>query len=105
MSMAELIKSFHFYFLSNEGRSAVLLTYLDGSIFSIASSVIVKIFLKQHGAQVHYSTPVYHLEKAGEGFMVNDIPFDYCVLCTDVKHTSALMTNADAVWRSMPRTP
>ncbi|MBK7149506.1 MAG: FAD-dependent oxidoreductase [Bacteroidetes bacterium] len=87
MSMAELIKSFHFYFLSNEG--GLLYDVLD-SDFQNSFITYAEDFLSRHAAQIHYSTPVTELSKKERGFAVNGMDFDYCVLCTDVKHTKRL---------------
>jgi isorenieratene synthase len=91
MSMAELLKSFHFYFLSNE--DGLLYDVLDDD-FQHSFIAPCEKFLSEHDAQVHYSTPVTDLEKTDTGYLVNAEPFDYCVLCTDVKHTKRIMTQA-----------
>jgi isorenieratene synthase len=91
MSMAELIKSFHFYFLSNE--DGLLYDVLD-SDFQNSFIDYAEIFLKKYNAQIHYSTAVTSLAKTKIGFNVNDNHFDYCVLCTDVKNTKQIMQEA-----------
>jgi isorenieratene synthase len=91
MSMAELIKSFHFYFLSNE--EGLQYDVLDDD-FQHSFISYCEEFLKNHKAHIHYSTPVGHIEKAGKRFLVNGDSFDYCVLCTDVKHTSRLIAQS-----------
>ena len=92
MSMAELIKSFHFYFLSNE--DGLLYDVLD-SDFQVSFIDYCEAFLKKHSAEIRYATPVTELEKTGNGFNVNSEHFDYCVLCSDVKHTGQLMQHAE----------
>jgi isorenieratene synthase len=91
MSMAELIKSFHFYFLSNE--DGLLYDVLDDD-FQHSFVSPCEDFLAKHKAKIHYSTPVTDLEKTNSGYLVNGESFDYCVLCTDVKHTKRIMTTA-----------
>jgi len=91
MSLAELIKSFHFYFLSNE--EGLLYDVLD-SDFQNSFITYCENFLKKHNACINYSTPVTNLEKTDQGFEVNRQHFDYCVLCTDVKHTRQLMARS-----------
>jgi isorenieratene synthase len=91
MSMAELIKSFHFYFLSNE--DGLQYDVLDDD-FQISFISYCESFLKNHKAQIHYSTPVTELVKTEDRFLVNGVAFDYCILCTDVKHTKRLMAHA-----------
>lgn len=91
MSMAELIKSFHFYFLSNE--DGLLYDVLD-SDFQNSFIAYCEDFLKNYNAKIRYSTPVTGLEKTNTGFLINGESFDYCVLCTDVKHTKRLIAQA-----------
>lgn len=91
MSMAELIKSFHFYFLSNE--DGLQYDVLDDD-FQQSFIAYCEAFLKKHNAVINYRTPVNAIEKTASGFAVNGQQFDYCVLCTDVKHTKRLMQNA-----------
>ena len=91
MSMAELIKSFHFYFLSNEEglQYDVLNDDFQTSFISYCEN-----FLKAHGATINYSSPVTELRKSDTGFIVNGAGYDHCVLCTDVKHTKKIMAQA-----------
>ena len=91
MSLAELIKSFHFYFLSNE--DGLLYDVLD-SDFQNSFISYCESFLKKNGVSIHYSSPVKNLAKTEVGFNVNQMHFDYCVLCTDVKHTKQLMAHS-----------
>lgn len=91
MSMAELIKSFHFYFLSNE--EGLLYDVLDDD-FQLSFISYCEAFLKKHNVNTRYKEPVNSFEKANAGFLVNGEDFDYCVLCTDVKHTKQLIAGA-----------
>lgn len=88
MSMAELIKGFHFYFLSNE----------DGLLYDVLNDDFQTSFLDHceqfittHGGVIKKGNPVTTLEKTENGFTVNEKAYDYCVLCTDVKHTRPLV--------------
>lgn len=91
MSMAELIKGFHFYFLSNE----------DGLLYDVLNDDFQHSFLDhcerhitENGGIIHKGTPATSLEKTEQGFTVNGLPFDYCILCTDVKHTRPLIAQS-----------
>ncbi len=91
MSMAELIKGFHFYFLSNE----------EGLVHDVLNDNFYDSFIsycEQHlvsnKAVIKLNTPVNRVEKAGNGFYVDGNFFDYCVLCTDVKATKAILKSA-----------
>jgi isorenieratene synthase len=91
MSMAELIKSFHFYFLSNE--EGLQYDVLDDD-FQHSFISYCEDFLIKHKARIHYSSPVDMIEKTACGFVINGASFDYCILCTDVKHTRRLIAKS-----------
>jgi len=88
MSMAELIKSFHFYFLSNE--DGLLYDVLDDD-FQHTFIAYCENFLNKHQAKIWYNTPIYELEKTDSGYIVHGKHFDYCIIASDVKHTRQLM--------------
>jgi len=94
MSMAELMKSFHFYFLSNEG--GLIYKSLDDD-FEYTFLAPFEVRLRELGVEIHRQTPVNSLEKTEEGFCVNGQDFDYCILATDVKGTRELMKNAKGI--------
>ncbi len=92
MSMAELIKGFHFYFLSNE----------DGLLYDVLNDDFYKTFLKpcedhltKHGARIKPNQAVYSVERSGDRFIVQNEEFDYVVLCTDVKHIKQVLGNSE----------
>ena len=88
MSMAEMIKSFHFYFLSND----------DGLVYDVLDNDFEHSFLsycRQHiessGGRIHLNTRVHEIGKNAEGYLVNGKTYDSVVLCTDVKATRKIM--------------
>lgn len=94
MSMAELIKGFHFYFLSNE----------DGLIYDVLNDDFQTSFLdyceahmQKHGVTIKKNTPVQAIKKSGTQFEVNGQYFDYTVLCTDVKHLKQVVAASPAL--------
>jgi len=91
MSMAELIKGFHFYFLSNE--DGLLYDVLDDD-FKVSFLDHCEKFILENGGTIHTGTPVISLEKETAGFLVNGERYDYCVLTTDVKHIGPLVKNS-----------
>jgi isorenieratene synthase len=91
MSMAELIKGFHFYFLSN--NHGLLYDVLDED-FQFSFIVPCIKHMKKHGVQIKTSSPVDEIFKTNKGFIINQEEFDYCVLCTDVKHIRPLIKNS-----------
>lgn len=94
MSMAELIKGFHFYFLSNE----------DGLIYDVLNDDFEVTFLQpsrnfieRNGGQVRLGTPVTTLRQHPHGFSVNGEDYDYVVICTDVKHIKPLIEQSTSL--------
>jgi len=84
MSMAEMIKSFHFYFLSND----------LGLIYDVLDDDFQKTFLdparqllQSHGAVIRTGSPVKEIQRQGRGFRVAGQDSDYLVLATDVVGT------------------
>ncbi len=94
MSLAELIKGFHFYFLSND----------DGLIYDVLNDDFEQTFLKptedfiiQHNGKIRRNTSVDRIEYAEENFIVNNETFDYCILSLDVKHLKPLIQNSNGL--------
>lgn len=94
MSMAELIKGFHFYFLSNE----------DGLLYDVLNDDFQTSFLdyaeahlRKHGVDIRTGTPVNEVRRVGGEFQVNGKNVDYLVLCTDVKHLKPLLERSPAL--------
>lgn len=94
MSMAELIKGFHFYFLSNE----------DGLLYDVLNDDFYESFLKyceayllKHQVEIKLNSGVDEIKRVGGQFLVNGKSFDYVVLATDVKHLKALVGKSPAL--------
>ncbi len=94
MSMAELIKGFHFYFLSNE--DGLLYDVLDDD-FAVTFEKPWKEFLLKHHVDIQLNNPVTKIDKKPDGFNINGKEFDYCVLATDVKHIKPLVDNSPSL--------
>lgn len=91
MSLAELIKGFHFYFLSND----------DGLIYDVLNDDFEHTFLKpterfitQHGGKIQRNTAIDSIEYTDGKFIVQNDTFDYCILSLDVKHLKPLIQNS-----------
>jgi isorenieratene synthase len=87
MSMAEMIKSFHFYFLSND---LGLIYDVLRDDFETTFCTPARKYLEERGARVQLKKPVSKLERRGEGFAVGRQAFDYAVLATDVVGSSSI---------------
>lgn len=90
LSMAELVKSFHFYFLGHDGG----LGY-DHPTADYEASLLgpIRAHLGSLGVKLLLSTPVSQLERAADGtFLVNGASFDRVVVATDVVGTRAILS-------------
>ncbi|MDX2002325.1 MAG: FAD-dependent oxidoreductase [Chitinophagales bacterium] len=88
MSMAELIKGFHFYFLSNE--DGLLYDVLNDD-FQASFIAYCERYMLQHGVDIRMQSPVQELALENGKWLVNGGEYDYAVLCTDVKHIKPLV--------------
>jgi isorenieratene synthase len=91
LSLAELIKSFHFYYLGQDGGLVYDYPVHDYEPQFLAP---MRAELDRHGAKVHLSTPVESLAREADGFRVNGAAFDRVVLATDVIGARAIMSAA-----------
>jgi isorenieratene synthase len=88
MSLAELMKGFHFYFLSNE----------DGLLYDVLNDDFEITFLKpvadyihSKGGSIYLETEINQItQNEDEKFIVEGKEFDYCVIASDIKHTKKL---------------
>lgn len=91
MSTAELIKGFHFYFLSN--NHGLLYDVLDDDFQESLIDPAI-FYMENNNVKIKLSSPVKNIEKTEKGFKIDHNEYDYCVLCTDVKHIQPLIQNA-----------
>ncbi len=84
MSMAELIKGFHFYYLSND--CGLLYDYLDDS-YDTAFLKPFRQHLEKHGVTIELNTPVTSIDASS----VNGEPFDAIVLAADAAATKTIV--------------
>lgn len=94
MSMAELIKGFHFYFLSNE--DGLLYDVLNDD-FEVSFLTPSRIFIERNGGKIRLNTPVNSIKQHPHGFTVNEEDFDYVILCTDVKNIQPILSNSQSL--------
>jgi isorenieratene synthase len=94
MSMAELIKGFHFYFLSNE----------DGLLYDVLNDDFAttferpwRMFLEKNRVDIRLNSLVDKIDKRPDGYYIGGKEFDYCVLATDVKHIKPLVENSPSI--------
>ena len=93
MSTAELLKSFHSFFLSHDG--GLIYDYPTGDYETVFLAPL-RLELDRLGVKVRLQTPVTELRQAQAseeaGFMVNSEPFAQVVVASDAASTKALMS-------------
>ena len=99
ISMAELIKSFHFYFLSND---LGLIYEVLNDDFEETLWKPAKEFLSAFKSKINLSTPVESLSKSGNKFIINNEKFDYTILASDVRGTKKIIEGSDYIKSKHP---
>ena len=94
ISMAELIKSFHFYFLSND--HGLLYDVLDDDFQNTLLKPAAK-YITDHGGEIISNSPVHSIKKVDSKFIVNNESFDYLVMGTDIHGTKKIFSNSDFI--------
>ena len=94
ISLAELVKCFHFYYLSHDHG---LLYDYPRRDYEAAILAPVRARLQAHGATLHLNTPVRSLAHTAAGFVVNGEDFDDVVVAADVVGARAVVSAADGV--------
>jgi isorenieratene synthase len=102
MSMAELIKSFHFYYLSND--SGLIYEYLDDD-HEPALLAPLREHLREHEVDVHTSCEIDEITPTSDGrYKVGEQSFDYLIVASDVVGTRALFERSPSLAAIVPRT-
>lgn len=100
MSMAELIKSFHFYFLGHDHGLAY-----DYPTEHYEHSMLAPLrsHLEGHGVDIHLERPVGELVPEGEAMRVDGERFDHVVLATDVVGATHIVGASPQLRAAAPR--
>ncbi len=88
MSAAELIKSFHFYYLSHD--KGLCYRYLKGNAHD-DFLVLLRTHLESMGVRIHLNQGASSLALRESGITVDETPYDYAVIATDVGATRRLL--------------
>jgi isorenieratene synthase len=99
ISMAELIKSFHFYFLSNDHGLIydVLNDDFEDTLWKLA-----KEYLNKYNATITLNSRINSFKKEDENFIINDEKFDYAIIASDVKGTKQMIHNSEYIKNEHP---
>jgi len=92
ISMAELIKSFHAYFLSND--LGLIYDVLDDDFEETLWKPGIEYVNKYRG-RISPDAQVSSLRKEGNSFLINGERFDYAIIAADVKGAKNIMRNSD----------
>ncbi len=105
MSMAELIKSFHFYYLSND--AGLIYEHLDDDYEPILLAPL-RDYMQRHAVELRLATPVERVACTREGertrFEIDGETFDYLVIASDVVGTRKLLERSPELAAAAPRT-
>jgi isorenieratene synthase len=101
MSAAEVIKSFHFFYLSHD--LGLLYDYLSDS-YGRTMIEPIRARLAAVGATVRLGAEVSAIAAEGDGFRVLDEAFDYLVLAPDVVGARAISESSPDLGRLAPLT-
>ncbi len=99
MSMAEVIKSFHFYFLSND--CGLLYDYPDDD-YHLTLLEPIRTHLTRHGAEIILNKTIKSIRPLVKGYSVANRKFDYVVLATDVKGTRSIAQHSKSLSQRFP---
>ena len=99
MSMAEVIKSFHFYFLSHD--HGLLYEYLDDS-YHHAFITPLRSHLESHGGTIHLNQGIEAIEPEGEQLRIDGSVFDQVILACDVKGVEQILRASEALTTAFP---
>jgi len=100
LSMAELIKSFHSYYLSHD--HGLLYRYPDGDYEETVLGPIRR-HLEKHGVRIELGRAVEALGRADEGFEVAGEPFDGVVLAVPAAASRAILERTPALAEQDPK--
>ena len=99
MSMAELIKSFHFYYLSHDHG---LLYDIPNDDHEYTVLAPIRAHLEAHGVQIHLERPVRSFEVTADAVEVEGERFDYAVLAADVMATRSIVRGSTSMSSADP---
>jgi isorenieratene synthase len=92
ISMAELIKSFHSYFLSND--LGLLYDVLNDD-FEDTLWKPAKNYLNKYKSTISLDSKITSFKKDGNQYIINDERFDYAIFASDVKGTKSIIKDSD----------
>jgi isorenieratene synthase len=99
MSMAELIKSFHYYFLSND--LGIIYDVLDDD-FEKTLWTPFRNYLQEHDHLINTGTAIDSIGYKDEKFTVSGKIYDYVIIASDVKNIPKIINKSEDLQRANP---
>jgi isorenieratene synthase len=91
ISMAELIKSFHFYFLSND--HGLIYDVLNDD-FEVSLLNPMRQYLNNYDVSIFLNNAVTNLAMENTQFIIENKKYDYLILASDIKGTQKIVANS-----------
>ncbi len=101
LSAAELMKSFHFFYLSH--NHGLLYDYFDTDYQEALIQPATR-YLNQHHVSIKLNRSVEETGRDNDRFIVESEPFDYLILATDVVGTKTICANSPWIKTSSDKT-
>jgi isorenieratene synthase len=102
MSLAELIKSFHFYYLSNDG--GLVYEYIDDD-YEQSLLAPLREHLREHGVAIHTNREIAEIVYTSAGrYEIDGQSFDHLIVASDVVGTRALFERSPTLAAAAPKT-
>jgi isorenieratene synthase len=99
MSMAELMKSFHYYFLSND--LGIIYDVLDDD-FEKTLWTPFRNHLQKHDHSINTGTAIDSIGYKDEKFDVSGTMYDYLIIASDVKNTPKIINDSEGLQKANP---
>ena len=99
MSTAELMKSFHFFYLSH--NFGVNYQYLKGDCYQLLVKPALQ-YLEKYGVRIFTNQEVQRIEKPSKEYYVQDQRFPYVVLAADAPAVSRLASQSSFLQQEDP---
>jgi isorenieratene synthase len=101
LSTAELIKSFHFFYLSHD--HGLLYDYFDTDYHSALLEPVLR-HLERHGVTIKLNHEIGGTQWENEKFIIGADSFDYLILAADVVGTRTIGKNSPWIRERSPKT-
>jgi isorenieratene synthase len=102
MSMAELMKGFHYYYLSND--CGLIYDHLDDDFEPVLLAPL-REHLREHSVDVRTNSEIAEIVHANDGrYEIGDETFDYLIMAADVVGTRALFDRSPSLAAAVPTT-